>query len=73
MPRECINITNNVIDKIETNQVSMIDKNYKLVSSQLKFTIMSFNNKIARYTRIFLYYFTIINTVRSLYPGVFQF
>lgn len=71
MPRECINITNNVIDKIETNQVSMIDKNYKLVSSQLKF--MSFNNKIARYTRIFLYYFTIINTVRSLYPGVFQF
>lgn len=73
MPRECINITNNVIDKIETNQVSRIDKNYKLVSSQLKFTIMSFNNKIARYTRIFLYYFTIINTVRSLYPGVFQF
>lgn len=73
MPRECINITNNVIDKIETNQVSMIDKNYKLVSSQLKFTIMSFNNKIARYTRIFLYYFTIINTVRSLYPDVFQF
>lgn len=71
MPRECINITNNVIDKIETNQVSRIDKNYKLVSSQLKF--MSFNNKIARYTRIFLYYFTIINTVRSLYPGVFQF
>lgn len=67
MPRECINITN----KIKTNQVSMIDKNYKLVSSQLKF--MSFNNKIARYTRIFLYYFTIINTVRSLYPGVFQF
>lgn len=73
MPRECINITNNVIDKIETNQVSMIDKNYKLVPSQLKFTIMSFNNKIARYTRIFLYYFTIINTVRSQYPGVFQF
>lgn len=73
MPREYINITNNVIDKIETNQVSRIDKNYKLVSSQLKFTIMSFNNKIARYTRIFLYYFTIINTVRSLYPGVFQF
>lgn len=73
MPRECINITNNVIDKIETNQVSRIDKNYKLVSSQLKFTIMSFNNKIARYTRIFLYYFTIINTVRSQYPDVFQF